>query len=109
RIFGEGRRSRIAHLSRHVADQRLEQLLLRIEVGVESAESDAGALGDTNDRAVEETAFAEFLARSVEDFAQRALASRRPRRFAAWSARPRLLLHFHPHCGSLSSRTIFAS
>ena len=70
----------VADLRRHVAHQRLEQRLLGIEVGVESAERDARALGDADDRTVGKSALTEFLARRIEDLAHRALAPRGPRR-----------------------------
>ena len=42
----------VAHLRRHVADQRREHRLLAVEVSVEGAERDLGAAGDPDDRAV---------------------------------------------------------
>src|SRR5437868_1801733 len=99
----------VGDLGRHVADERLEQFLLRIEVSVESTERHAGALGDADDRAVGKAALAEFLARGIEDLAQCALAARSARRLAYCRADRRLYLHFCPHAAPLPRRTIFAS
>ena len=78
----ELRRDAVADLRRHVAHERLEHRLLAVEVGVEGAERDAGALGDADDRAVGKAALAELVARGIEDLAQGAFAARRARRLA---------------------------
>jgi len=44
----------------HVADEGPEHLLLRLEISIERAESDACALGDMGDACVVKTAFAEL-------------------------------------------------
>ena len=64
----------------HVADERAEQLLLALEIGVEGAERDAGAAGDAGDRGLVEAALAELLRRRLQQFAHRpppALGARR--------------------------------
>ena len=97
----EGRRDVIAHLGGHIAYQRLEQGLFRIEVGVECAERHSGALRDSNDRAVGKAALAELVASGVEDFAQGALAARGARRLAvARGADLRILIQPNPHSAS---------
>src|SRR5262249_14190696 len=76
---GERRPDIVANLRRHVADERLEQRLLGIEVSVEGTQRDAGPLRNADDRAVGKAALSELIARGVEDLAQRALAACRPR------------------------------
>ena len=75
-------RDLVADLSRHVAHEFLEDRLLAVEIGVESTQSDAGAAGDPDDRALGKTLFAELLERCVEDLAERPLPARRARRLA---------------------------
>ena len=53
----------------HVADERAEQLLLALEIGVEGAERDAGAGGDAGDRRLVIAALAELLRRRLEQLA----------------------------------------
>ena len=70
----------VAHPARHVGDERTEDRVLRIEIGVETAQRGASATRDITDRRIVETAFAELARRSVEQFAQRpppALGARR--------------------------------
>ena len=89
------RRDIVAHLRRHVADDFTEHRLLGIEVGVEGAERDAGALRDPDDRAFGEAALTELGARGVEDLAERALAARGVR-----GAFPRSPDRFAPCCSA---------
>src|SRR6185312_10189945 len=82
----KGRTDRVAHLRRHVAHQRLEQGLLRIEVGIEGAERDPGSLRDSDNRAVGKAPLAELLASGIKDLAKRPLAARGPRGFSGGGA-----------------------
>ena len=94
----EGGSDMIADLRRHIADERLEHRFLGIEIGIESTERDAGALGDRDDRAVRKSALTKLVAGGIEDLAQRPLAARCARRLAvACRADLLLLIHGFPH------------
>src|SRR3546814_20242974 len=56
----DDRRDMIAKLFAHVANERLEDFLFRIEIGVEAAGRRAGAAGDGDDRSFVKTIIAEF-------------------------------------------------
>src|SRR3546814_5748074 len=56
----------IAELLAHIADERLEDFLFRIEIGVEAAERGSGAARNRADRRFEKAALAEFDRRSEE-------------------------------------------
>jgi iron complex outermembrane receptor protein len=88
-----------ADLGRHVLDERREQRLLAVEIGVEGAQRDLRSAGDRHDRAFAEPLLAEFRQRCVEDLAQCLRA--------AGSAR-RLALAGHG-CGSSHRRALPAS
>ena len=53
----------------HVPDQRAEQLVLRIEIGIETAERGPGALGYPGDRGLVKTLLAKFQRRRVQQLA----------------------------------------
>src|SRR3546814_20369296 len=57
--------------SAHIADERLEDFLFRIEIGVEAAERGSGAARDRADRRFVKAALAEFDRRRAEQLAQR--------------------------------------
>src|SRR3546814_2380695 len=61
----------IPQLLTHIADQRLENRLFRIEISIETAERGAGAAGNAADRRFVKAAVAELDRRRVEQFAQR--------------------------------------
>src|SRR3546814_5605834 len=61
----------IAELLAHIADERLEDFLFRIEIGVEAAERGSGAARNRADRRFVKAALAEFDRRRVEQLAQR--------------------------------------
>src|SRR3546814_15577347 len=61
----------IAELLSHIADERLEDFLFRIEIGVEAAERGSGAARNRADRRFVKAALAEFDRRRVEQLAQR--------------------------------------
>jgi hypothetical protein len=65
----------------HVRHQRLEHRLLGVEIGVETAQRDAGAGGDAADRSALKPPLAELGAGGVENRAQRAAAAVRAWRF----------------------------
>src|SRR5687768_10955081 len=93
----------IANLRGHVAHQRLKYRFLGIEVGVEGTQCDAGALRDSDDRAVRKSAFAELVASGVEDLAKRPLATCSARRLAiARRAQLRFVTDLSPHPSPLT-------
>src|SRR3546814_1149512 len=61
----------IAELLAHIADERLEDFLFRIEIGVETAERGSGAARNRADRRFVKAALADFDRRRVEQLAQR--------------------------------------
>src|SRR3546814_9954615 len=73
----------IAKLFAHVANERLEDFLFRIEIGVEAAERRAGAAGDGADRRFVKTMLAEFDRSGIEQFAQGTPPALGARRLAA--------------------------
>src|SRR5947208_2954203 len=70
----------------HVADQSPEHLLLALEIGVEGAERDPGALGDAGDRSVVKTALAELGRGGLEQPAQGLAPALGPRLLVARSS-----------------------
>ena len=91
-------RDMVPNLCRHVANERLKQSLLRIEIGVEGAESHAGPARDPDDRAFREPPLTELLPRRVEDLAEGTFAARGTRCLP--SAR-RTDLHLVCHCAPI--------
>src|SRR3546814_19151374 len=65
----DDRRDMIAKLFAHVANERLEDFLFRVEIGVEAAERRAGAAGAGADRRFVKTMLAEFDRSGIEQFA----------------------------------------
>src|SRR3546814_17981673 len=61
----------IAELLAHIADERLEDFLFRIEIGVETAERGSGAARNRADRRFVTAALPEFDRRPVPHFAFR--------------------------------------
>src|SRR3546814_2645091 len=61
----------ISELLAHIADERLEDFLFRIEIGVEAAERGSGAARNRADRRFVKAALAEFDRLRVEQLAQR--------------------------------------
>ncbi len=66
RAFFTAVRQRMAGARAHVGDQRAEHFLFALEVDVEGAEPDAGALGDVADRGLVVAARAKLLRRRVQ-------------------------------------------
>ena len=60
-----------AHLLGQVADEGTEHFILAVEIGVESAERDAGALRDLRDPGLVKSALAKLGGRRIQDSAQR--------------------------------------
>ena len=81
------RRDMVAQLLAHIANERLEDFLLRIEIGVEAAERGSGAARDRADRRFVKAALAEFDRRGVEQLAQRPPPAFGARRLVARIAR----------------------
>ena len=54
------RRDMVAQLLAHIADERLEDFVLRIEIGIETAERGAGAARDAADRRIVKSALAKL-------------------------------------------------
>ena len=78
-LVGRGanaRRDMVADLVGHVADQRAEDRVLRIEIGVETAQRDPGAARDPADRSVVKPLFAELDSAAASSNARKV---RRPR------------------------------
>ena len=85
----------VADLRRHVADQRLEHRLLAVEVSVEGAERDAGALVIPTIEPSENPRSPNSSQRRVEDLAQGPLAARGARRLAVARRADRARLRSH--------------
>src|SRR3546814_9427778 len=75
----------------HIADQRLENRLFRIEISIETAERGAGAAGNAADRRFVKAAVAELDRRRVEQFAQRPPSPLGARRLVAAAPAGRVL------------------
>ena len=59
------------HPRAHVLDQRAEQFIFRIEIGVETAQRGPRPLGDAGDRGFVETLFTKFQRGCIQQFAFR--------------------------------------
>ena len=69
-VLMQGRTRAGAHLLAHVGDQRAEQRVLAVEIGVEAAKRHARTPRDRADRGFVKALLAEFLRRRIEQLAQ---------------------------------------